>query len=1224
MEPIPAAQAMKWCIELDKGLRSKKPGRAVEAILCMGPRLVRWSQESNIPASMAHMFGLVLGEDRAFANAIILRLADAFMSGDKFIKASVLKVLLMEMKSRRRRGSRYDGILAKKRVPNHMEVLRRIKVVFDKGDVESRALALRVIGCLADFGKDSAEIRYMVVSTLLESSHVMELKASLFAAGHICELSEGFAFVVLEMVVSLLTSKRACYAVKRAVTLVFAKMGSSYAIACRAYETGKKLTMDSQNAEIVADILLALTKLASKSSVLISDQIFRFSLPSLDQSIVVDLIKVVEIAARSHNLAVKHVAFGLLVDLAFCIRKIIPETRCDKFDECLIMSKCYQTNPQSTSPLSGENNLQILPCRLTLLIMDEITLLCEKGAAEIKSGVAICGSKEELHGELEQEFQYLLGLVRVLMKEYPMVSHLALCRVKGLIETLVGAQGKLNGDSVVISKETSKGYDNQENSQLSSGQVPTIEGRMLDSSIASLLFLLCRFACTCLDFLDAADAIDANISDTVSLLMECVWKDNFSHNSGTCMILSFFLHFHVKLNLLKKPNQNSTFSRHECLKQNSQNSSSYSDGAIYEYDQVDGQSQVQSSKGASLRTRLKVGVLSSRQEGPEGFNQPESCQCLVGDGGKRTGGLTETNHENDCLKNYNDSFWVKHECFTLDFAKEMIRNKEFWIVYKIGKYAATKGAWFATSFIFSQLLCLGGVQSDSCYCWLRTVSDFACAENELHSLFFDEKTIQLLDWVKINDDGKFSRIFAMEATDFCSKVPNMQEYGIKVAEVHRKICLAEVMLSTAATLEPTFYFQRWFLKLRAKTLEYLSDMLGMLELFTCDKRSVRNEEHAEKNVRMSFHNPQILNALTFQLTHVSFQFRSLAKEFDLLAMSFMDIDMESFRYISILALNCSLLAFCAAFVVFFPELPDNEFDMLSSRSSRKQLHAKLVQDLAERLRHADTEISEELFLFLRTFGNRFFLPSGTQFFSYDYVLGESLEICRFAIPRVLRLQKGAVGENSNIDRVDPVMTGVVHLSEVLGRWIHLPFHIPSFFFRTRRCIGAEIFSNSGSKDFVQSTVQGCWLHLNLCVQMKNLPPKMHTGIMKMYCIVAARPSDCLVDAEDVKQVSVGFRAWETEEMMNLNEELLRYMRREASARTAETVEGLEKSGFVKSFASSRPNENMQGFSTCMLDVSAFPVGTYQCSWHSCCVDSNGRCWSLLPLNSGPIFTVKKT
>lgn len=68
---------------------------------------------------------------------------------------------------------------------------------------------------------------------------LMQLKASLFAAGHICELSEGFAFVVLEMVVSLLASKRACYAVKRAVTHVFAKMGSSYAIACRAYEVSR-------------------------------------------------------------------------------------------------------------------------------------------------------------------------------------------------------------------------------------------------------------------------------------------------------------------------------------------------------------------------------------------------------------------------------------------------------------------------------------------------------------------------------------------------------------------------------------------------------------------------------------------------------------------------------------------------------------------------------------------------------------------------------------------------------------------------------------------------------------------------------------------------------------------------------------------------------------------------------------------------------------------------
>ncbi|CAN6470487.1 unnamed protein product [Victoria cruziana] len=1079
------------------------------------------------------------------------------------------------------------------------------------------------------------------------------------------------------MVISLLVSKRVCYAVKRAAAHVFGKMGSSYAIACRAYETGKKIIMDNQNPEIAADMLVALTKLASKSSVLISEQIdmlllflnmdlpsdshsttlkcfglfspkaisyipvnegllrsflglldkddipvnlqceamrilrkvFCFSLPSPDQSVVVDLIKAVELAARSHTLAVKLVAFHLLVDLACSIKRSSQDNWCDKSDKCLIMFNYFPSHSQCTNPFSGENNLQSLPCYLTLVIMDEIALLCERWVAEIRLDAGVCAlaSTEELRGELMQKFPHLLGLARILMKEYPMVSHLALHRVKGLVETLVSAEG----------------YDNQENFQSSSCEVPIIEGRKIDSSTARLLFSLCRFSCTCLDFLDAAEAIDAYIGDTVNMLMEYALKVDFSsHNAGICAILSLFLHFHVTLNCFKKPNQRPFMSRCEGLKQNVQNGSSCSVGMLCGYDQVDGQSQVRTSTTTSLGTRLKLGVLPGRKERSQGFYQPETCQPPVSDGGKSDGGLREINIEDECLENCHASFWVIHECLTLDFVKKTIRNKEFWLVYKIGKYAATQGAWFAASFIFSQFVCLGGVQSESCYCWLSSVSYLAGAENELHCLFFDEKTIQFLEWVKINDERKFSRVFAMETTDFCSKVPNLREYGIKVAEVHRKICLAEEMLSTGATLEPSFYFQRWFLKIRAKTLECLSDISGLLELFTYDKQSIGNKD-AEKYVGMSFCSTRALDALTYHCTHMSFQLRILAKEFDLLAMSFMGIDMESLRYISILALNCSLLAFTAAFVAFFPEMPLNEFDALSSCSSKKQFHAKLAKDLAERLWYADEKISKELFSFSGAFGNAF-LPSGTRFYSYDYIEGGSLEICRFAISRVLRLQKDAVGAHNDIEKIDLVKTGLVHLSEVFRRWIHLPSRIPVFFFRTRPCIGAEIFSSSGSKDFsVQSTALGSWLRLNLCVQMKNVPLKPQIGIVKMYCVVASRPSDRLFDSEDEKQVNVGFQAWKTEEMVYIIEELLQYMRSRASGKTAETVEELEKSGFVKSFASLRPNQSMQGFATCMLDVSAFPEGTYRCIWHCCCVDGIGRCWNLLPLNSGPIFSIKK-
>lgn len=63
------------------------------------------------------------------------------------------------------------------------------------------------------------------------------LKASLFATWHFCELSEGFACVVLETSISLLASKRVFHAINRAVTLTHipAKM-ATYATAVRAYE----------------------------------------------------------------------------------------------------------------------------------------------------------------------------------------------------------------------------------------------------------------------------------------------------------------------------------------------------------------------------------------------------------------------------------------------------------------------------------------------------------------------------------------------------------------------------------------------------------------------------------------------------------------------------------------------------------------------------------------------------------------------------------------------------------------------------------------------------------------------------------------------------------------------------------------------------------------------------------------------------------------------------
>lgn len=137
----------------------------------------QWGQEPEAAKSVCSIFGLVPGEDRLFANTILLRLAEAFQSGDKNIRLSVVRIFLKNIRynrSNKNRKQKRQAFLSG-RVYNHGELLRRVKVVFDTGDTESRAMALVLFGCWADFAKDSAEIRYSVLSSMV-SSYILEVR----------------------------------------------------------------------------------------------------------------------------------------------------------------------------------------------------------------------------------------------------------------------------------------------------------------------------------------------------------------------------------------------------------------------------------------------------------------------------------------------------------------------------------------------------------------------------------------------------------------------------------------------------------------------------------------------------------------------------------------------------------------------------------------------------------------------------------------------------------------------------------------------------------------------------------------------------------------------------------------------------------------------------------------------------------------------------------------
>ena len=120
------------------------------------------------------MYDLIPGEERSFANTIFIRLADTFLSGDNGMRSSILKIFLLELKHIKNEGKQYNGILSKHRLPNYLEMLKRLLLVFNSGDVKARALSLRLLGCWAPLTYDNADVQKIIISSL-RSNHVLEV-----------------------------------------------------------------------------------------------------------------------------------------------------------------------------------------------------------------------------------------------------------------------------------------------------------------------------------------------------------------------------------------------------------------------------------------------------------------------------------------------------------------------------------------------------------------------------------------------------------------------------------------------------------------------------------------------------------------------------------------------------------------------------------------------------------------------------------------------------------------------------------------------------------------------------------------------------------------------------------------------------------------------------------------------------------------------------------------
>ncbi|KAJ6731845.1 C1ORF73 PROTEIN [Salix purpurea] len=1120
MERISAACAMEWSIELEKALRSKKPGQAIEGIQRIGKRIQEWSKEPKPTVAVYNMFGLVPGEDRLFANTILLRLADAFRFGDRETRVSIVKVFLLELKSRdnkKMKGKLYRGILSKERVQNHVELLKRVKIVFDTGDVESKALALALFGCWAPFAKDSAHIRYLILSSMI-SSDVLQVQASLFAAGCFCELVGDFVPVVLEMLVNMVTSSETLLTTRLAGTRVFAKMGPSYSVASRAYKTGLNL-LDSLEEDLVVTMLVSLTKLASKSTLLLLEQV---------DLLLLFLSQEKDLRLQATALRCLHFIFmrgGVYSSVSALGIKTLSRIA-DKADlplsmQCEALQILHKMLLYRLQNLPQDNMLELSPLLTTIENSAESFIMSKSLLAiHVLADLSMKLSRRAEMGSGGNSFSPLLT------RTISIIIDRVILVVKPLLVLCQAGAGVPSGSSKPAQSFTFFGKIVKRQERLSVPEIFDFKGENVGISL-KLAYYVHKFSVSCIEIINEAGAITTQVVDKVKLLVQSVHRCSLFH-WYVLVMYSILMHSH----------------------------------SMWSY------------------------VVHNKKES---CNPDSDLNCSL------------------C------SDLVEREFFTLDCAKKLLTERDNWSAYKAGTFAACQGAWITAAFVFEQLT--SKAQSGSCSCWLKSLTQFAQTESKFQFYPITQWGFSLADWSKINE---FPVMLFQDISNELGQgaVENIHEpnYTEMLLQAYHGLCSSRKTLESIVTSNKSFCFQRWFLAIRVELLGTMENVVKVL-----GATPITEDEY--------------LNCLR-QITQSSFRLNRLVQEYDLISMSFIGMDSRSSKIISTLALSCFLLAFATGFAILISDPLANDILMpCDLENSKNYLQGMLVQNVIRRLWHLDQDTISHLCLFLgigvQPKDN--FHESRSQRLNISGEERDILDVCNYVVAGIVALKEEANRKKNEEILSQVTKDGFQLLLNTITKWMRIPFRVPTYFFKIRPCIGSELFVfNADTRNSNQlSILPGFNLSLNLCLQLRNLPPDLPFGVTRSYCVLYSSMSfqDSKENGETKGQFLWENRTLDSDNLIQMNEKLLHHVTECSTKKTTNSKRGREKDidsdEIITGFACFDLIDARKGFSNCLLDVSRFPVGSYRIKWQSCCIDSQGSYWSLLPLNAGPVFTVQK-
>ncbi|CAL1402490.1 unnamed protein product [Linum trigynum] len=1137
MEKISAASAMEWSIELDKGLRSRKPGQAVKVIQQTGVRLQQWDQEPE-PTKAAHkIFDLVAGEERFFLNCILLKLADAFRSGDKDIRVSIVKVFLSLFKMKRK-TKRQHRVMSKAKMCNPLELLKRVKIVFDTGDLESRVLALVLFGSWAEFSRDNAHIRYIILSSLV-SSDVMEVKASLFAAGCFCKFADDFAPVVLEMLPRIVASSELSSTLRAAGANVFAEMGYFSPNAINGYKMGLKLLLNSSDEDLSVSLLLSLSKLAYKSSSILPDQVevllsfLSQEKPLHQQSTALRCLRLLSSPVCSHPVG--------LVTVKPLLR-IVHDTKLPISMQChalQILHKMFMYQEMHmpgdvmrefckvSTILDNANQSHIESNRVLVIsvLADVLIKNSRKTGTELDGN---CDSFPSLTWIISTIIGQIISLVKQLLDSNQSWDG-ALPEVLRLLVLLLFVTGEHLDQGVIVLDRIrlvidylvnhlpEKAIDSTVTAPPPGQEIDHFRAKNFGTSL-KIANKIHKFSVACIQNLIELGANAAEVLDKVKMLVDCVHR---------CSLFGSYVQ------------------------------------AVYSI-------QVHSSVfwGCAVN-KNKQGCSPNRQLG-----------------------------DSDC------DLLIKHEIFTLECVLEMLREKSFWQLYTTGKFAAGQGAWVTAKFIFEQIA--SKVRSESPSCWLKSLAQHAQCEMRIQLFLLPKLRCSLAEWSLTKEIPilSFRNISCGNVDQGISVQVRGESYGEVLVGAHNSIRSSVETLDCVVKFGNSFYFQRWFLALRMKVLITVYDVLNVL--------GSGGSGHAEGSLAHGLTSVQ-------QITQCSFRLTRLAKELDLLCISFINMDTKSSNIISALALSCSLLAFTTGTAASFATVHAKD-------NSNLHLNRMSIEDLAGRLWIIDPDTCSILFQLLDAslgIDHPHVQPRNQKLESGE--VRDITSICQDVVSRVNEFRNKLKKPVDNLEALLKVTVESFQLLlNTIVKWLQIPFKLPMYFFKTRPCLVSELFtSNADATNQNELIVQpGCDLSLSLCIQLKNVAD-LPTPITKLYCILYSSTSfaESSLTRRGTKtgQIQqVDFKDWHIDDMVQANEKLFRHMRVRANKTTDR---GRKRPRVEEGVVQFEVNNRGQGFSSCVLGVSGFLEGCYRIKWHSCCVDGRGRYWSILPSNSGPVFTV---